>query len=174
MEQLGIPFEVADPGDVGEETSGRPEDVVSRNAAAKASAVAERLEDGVVVGADTIVVKDGLVLGKPCNPSEAAEMLRSLSGSDHRVLTGITVLDAETGKSRSDVVETRVRFLPLSDGEIRAYVGTEEPLGKAGGYAIQGLGAVLVSEICGCFSNVVGLPLSKLHVLLKDFGVHIL
>ncbi len=101
-------------------------------------------------------------------------MLRSLSGSDHRVLTGITVVDAETGKSRSDVVETRVRFLPLSDGEIRSYVGTGEPLGKAGGYAIQGLGAVLVDEIHGCFSNVVGLPLSKLHVLLKDFGFHIL
>jgi septum formation protein len=174
MGQLGIPFEVADPGEVDEVTSGRPEVVVAENAFAKASAVSERLEEGIVIGADTVVVKDGGILGKPSDSLEAEETLRALSGSGHRVLTGIAVIDAQNRVSRSDVVETRVRFLPLSKEEISAYVGTGEPLGKAGGYAIQGLGAVLVDEIHGSYYNVVGLPLSRLSVVLKEFDVHIL
>jgi septum formation protein len=172
--QLGVPFEVADPGDVEEVITGTPEDVVSMNAFAKASAIAERLEEGIVVGADTVVVKGGGILGKPSDSLEAEETLRALSGSEHRVLTGVAVIDAENRVSKSDVVETRVRFLPLSEEEISAYVGTGEPLGKAGGYAIQGLGAVLVDEIHGSYYNVVGLPLSRLSVVLKEFDVHIL
>jgi septum formation protein len=174
MGQLGIPFEVADPGDVDEVTSGKPALAVAENAFVKASAVAERLEEGIVVGADTVVVKGGEILGKPSDSLEAEETLRALSGSEHRVLTGIAVIDAENRVSRSDVVETRVGFLPLSEEEISAYVGTGEPLGKAGGYAIQGLGAVLVDEIHGCYYNVVGLPLSRLSAILKEFNVHIL
>ena len=174
IRQLGIPFEVADPGEVEEATSGRPEVAVAENAFAKASAVAERLEEGIVIGADTAVVKGGGILGKPSDPLEAEETLRALSGSEHRVLTGIAVIDAESRVSRSDVVETKVRFLPLSEEEISAYVGTGEPIGKAGGYAIQGLGAVLVDEIHGSYYNVVGLPLSRLSAILKEFNVHTL
>ena len=174
MGRLGIPFEVADPGEVDEVTSGRPEVAVAENAFAKASAVAVRLEEGIVVGADTVVVKGGEILGKPSDSLEAEETLRALSGSEHRVLTGIAVIDAESHMSKSGVVETRVRFLPLSEEEISAYVGTGEPIGKAGGYAIQGLGAVLVDEIHGCYYNVVGLPLSRLSVVLKEFDVHVL
>lgn len=174
MEQLGVPFEVADPGDVAEETSGRPEDVVSRNASAKASAVAERLVEGIVVGADTVVVKDGLILCKPSDSSEAIETLRVLSGSEHCVLTGLAVIDVETCRQISEVVETRVKFLQLSDEEILTYVETGDPLGKAGGYAIQGPGAILVDEIRGCFYNVVGLPLSRLNTILKGFNASIM
>ena len=174
MEVLGIPFEVADPGEVDEKASGRPEVAVTENAFAKASAVAERLEEGIVVGADTMVVKGNEVLGKPSDSLGAEETLRALSGSEHSVLTGIAVINAESHVSRSDVVETRVRFLPISGEEISAYVGSGEPLGKAGGYAIQGFGAVLVDEIHGCYYNVVGLPLSRLSAILKEFGVHVL
>jgi septum formation protein len=121
-----------------------------------------------------VVVKGGEILGKPSDPMEAEETLRALSGSGHCVLTGIAVIDAENRMSKSNVVETRVRFLPISEEEISAYVATGEPIGKAGGYAIQGLGAVLVDEIHGCYYNVVGLPLSRLSAILKEFNVQIL
>ena len=174
MEQLGIPFEVADPGDVEETTSGNPEEAVSRNSLAKAMKVAGGLEEGIVVGADTVIVKGDRILDKPGGLAEAKEMLRALSGSSHRVLTGIAVVDAGTGRVESDVVETLVSMLPLSEEDIDRYVASGEPLGKAGGYAIQGLGAVLVEGIDGCFHNVVGLPLSRLNTLLRKFGFNIL
>lgn len=173
MEQLGIPFDVVDPGEV-EVLFGRPEEMARENAVAKAVRVAKQFEEGIVVGADTVVTLGGMVLGNPQDPSEAEWMLRALRGSTHKVITGIAVVDARRGRLESDVVETQVKMLPLSDGEISVYVATGESLGKAGGYAIQGLGAILVEEIHGCFYNVVGLPLSRLDVILKRFGVHIL
>ena len=173
LEQIGVPFEVIDPGDV-ESASGRPEEQVIENAVAKARKVAERFGKGLVVGADTVVVTGGRVLGKPRDASETEEMLRALSGSVHRVLTGIAVVDAASGRTEADVVATAVRMRPLSEDEIAAYVATGEPLGKAGGYAIQGVGALLVEEIRGCFYNVVGLPLSRLDALLMRFGAGIL
>lgn len=174
MKQVGVPFETCDPGDVEEITAGSPEDVAGRNALAKAVRVSETLRKGIIIGADTIVISGGRILGKPRDAAEAVEMLRTLRGSVHRVLTGLTVVDAETGRTETDLVETRVRMIPLSDKEIEGYVATGEPLGKAGAYAIQGLGAVMVEEIHGCFYNVVGLPLSRLNMLLRRFNVHIL
>jgi len=174
MGRLGIPFEAVDPGDIDEATEGRPEDVVRVNSLAKAKGVADRLGEGIVVGADTIVVKDDKILGKPSSPSEAEEMLRSLEGSVHRVLTGLTVMDADSRRVRSEVVETLVWMLPLSEDEIGAYISTGEPMGKAGGYAIQGFGGILVEGIQGCYYNVVGLPISKLSSILRDFGVRML
>lgn len=173
LEQAGVPFEAVDPGKV-EAATGVPEERALGNASAKARRVAERIGKGLVVGADTLVVVDGRVLGKPGDASEAAVMLRSLSGRVHRVVTGLAVVDAASGREESDVVETMVRMRALSEEEVEAYVATGEPLGKAGGYAIQGVGALLVNEIRGCFYNVVGLPLSRLDGLLKRFGVHIL
>lgn len=170
MEQLGTPFEVVDPGDVWEATSGEPEEVVSQNSLVKAMKVAGDLEEGIVMGADTIVVKDGRVLGKAKDSFEAEDMLIALSGSVHRVLTGITIVDAGSDRIETEVVETLVNMLPLSEDEIRRYVASGEPIGKAGGYAIQGLGAVLIGEIRGCYYNVVGLPLSMLNVILKRLG----
>jgi len=174
LERLGLPFEVVDPGEVVEVASGRPEEIVSMNSLAKAMRVAGDLEEGVVVGADTVVVKDGRILGKPQSPSEAEEMLKALRGTVHRVLTGISVVDVGSGRRESVVVETRIHMLPLSDDEVDRYVATGEPLGKAGGYAIQGLGALLVDEVHGCFYNVVGLPLSRLNSVLRSFGVRMM
>lgn len=173
LEQVGVSFEVIDPGEV-EGASGRPEERVVENAVAKARRVAEKLGEGIVVGADTVVVVDERVLGKPRDASEAEEMLRILSGCVHRVLTGVAVVDAASGRTEAEVVETFVRMHGLSGEEISTYVATGEPLGKAGGYAIQGVGALLVEEVRGCFYNVVGLPLSRLDALLKRFDVYIL
>ena len=119
------------------------------------------------------MVLDGKVLGKPENDVEAKNMLRLLSGRDHRVVTGIAVIDAASGSLRSSAVSSVVRFRSLSDGNVAAYVATGEPRDKAGAYAIQGLGADLVSHLKGCFSNVVGLPLCETASLLRDAGLNI-
>lgn len=174
LEQVGVPFEVEDPGGVEESVSERPEERVVENATAKARSVARRLRKGLVVGADTVVEADDRVLEKPRDASDAREMLRALSGAVHRVLTGVAVVDAASGKAESDLVETFVHMRPLSGEEIEAYIATGEPFGKAGGYAIQGVGALLVEEVRGCFYNVVGLPLSRLDAILKRFGVSFL
>ena len=151
-----------------------PEEQAVGNAVAKARKIAEQMGEGIVVGADTVVVFEGRVFGKPRDASEAKDMLRTLRGKVHRVLTGMAVVDAVLGRVETDLVETLVLMRPLSDEEIAAYVATGEPFGKAGGYAIQGVGGLLVEEVRGCFYNVVGLPLSRLDSLLKRFGVHIL
>ena len=137
----------------------------------KARAVATRLEEGIVLGADTIVVLDGELLGKPADDADAMRMLRRLSGREHRVVTGIAVVDARAGSLRPTAVVSIVRFRPLSDGEISRYVATGEPRGKAGAYAIQGHGGSLVSALEGCFNNVVGLPLCETARLLRAAGV---
>ena len=173
MEQLGLDFTVVEPSLVGEVNSGRPEEAVLGNALAKAKDVAEKHGEAVVISADTVVVLGDRVLGKPVIASEAEEMLILLQGRTHKVMTALAVVHAASGAVESDVVETRVRMLPMTSEEIRAYVGTGEPMDKAGGYAIQGLGAVLVDEIEGCYNNVVGLPLSRLAMLLRRFGIRI-
>jgi septum formation protein len=173
MGQLGLNFTVIEPDQVEEVNSGRPKEDVLGNALAKANGVAEKDREAVVVSADTVVVMGDRVLGKPLSASEAEEMLRALQGRNHRVITGVAVVHAASCRVESDVVETRVRMLPLTDEEIRAYVDTGEPMDKAGSYAIQGLGSVLVEEIEGCYYNVVGLPLSRLAQLLRKFGIRI-
>jgi septum formation protein len=174
LRQLGVPFEAADPGEAREASTGEPRDATLGNALAKVGAVARRLDEGIVVGADTIVVVNDAIMGKAGTPSEAEAMLRALVGREHRVLSGLAVVDASTDKTLTDVVETRVWMLPLSDGEIESYVATGEPLGKAGGYAIQGIGGALVERMEGDFYNVVGLPLPRLYEMLKEFGVYLL
>lgn len=173
MEGMGLAFEVADPGNLREIREGEPTSLVRGNAVMKVRAVASGREEGIVVGADTVIVLDGIVLGKAGSRAEAKSMLRALRGREHRVLTGLAILDAGTGREASEVVETKVRMRPLSDGEVEAYVSTGEPLGKAGGYAIQGLGGSLVEGFEGSFNNVVGLPLSRLRKMLGDFGVDV-
>jgi len=174
LKQLGVSFEVVEPDGVHEEDDGIPEEVVLRNAEAKADHVASKLDEGIVVGADTIVVLGDTIIGKAMDDREATEMLGALQGRTHRVLTGLAVVDASSKRMETDVVETHVTFQPLSEEEIARYVATGEPLGKAGGYAVQGIGAVIVEEVHGCFYNVVGLPLYRLNVLLEKFGVILL
>jgi len=171
MERLGVPFDVIAPEGVEEIQEGDPVEVVTRNASAKASEVACGLSEGLVVGADTVVVVADVILGKAEDPQEAKAMLEALKGRMHRVLTGLAVVDAKTGRRDVSVVETKVWIHPLTDREIGEYVSTEEPMGKAGGYAIQGAGGALVERIEGCFENVVGLPLSRLRSILGGFGL---
>jgi septum formation protein len=150
---------------------GAPHDAVRRLALDKARAVAARLPAGVVLGADTIVVVDGTVLGKPADAADARRMLRRLRGREHQVITGIAVVDARTGRFETAAVVSRVRMADYDDAEIDAYVATGEPLDKAGAYAIQGRGGALVAGHEGSFSNVVGLPLEETARLLAGFDV---
>ncbi len=141
-----------------------PEAFVRRLAIEKAAAV-ECPAGSVVLGADTVVCVQGEVLGKPADAGHARRMLRLLSGHEHRVLTGICLLSAS--RSISDVAETRVWFEFLSSEEIESYIGTGEPMDKAGAYAIQGYASRFVSKIDGCYHNIVGLPVSLVYHHLK-------
>jgi septum formation protein len=146
-------------------------DAVARLALDKARAVATRVGQGIVLGADTVVAIDGDALGKPAGPEEARAMLRRLRGRAHEVITGVAVVDARTGRSERTAVTSRVRMADYGESEIDAYVAGGEPLDKAGAYAIQGAGASLVAGLEGSYSNVVGLPLRETARLLAAFGV---
>ena len=145
------------------------DDVVLCNALGKCRAVAvEKGEELPVIGADTVVVIDNVILGKPANQTEACEMLQKLSGRFHEVLTGVAVKYKQ--QEVAEVVRTKVYFRKLSVTEIQAYVASGEPLDKAGAYGIQGKGAILVEKIEGCYNNVVGLPLTRVYEILAKLG----
>ena len=136
----------------------------------KAQWIARQLDgETLVIGADTVVVRDGAALGKPKDTEDAVAMLLSLSGRDHQVCTGVTVCRGD--RVLTQVEETQVTFRDLTETEVRQYVSTGEPMDKAGAYGIQGLGGLLVEGIRGDYSNVVGLPVCHLGQMLKDFGV---
>jgi septum formation protein len=124
-------------------------------------------EEDIVIGADTVVAIDGKILGKPCDKSDAKNMLKMLSGKEHSVFTGVTII--KNCKEKSFFVETKVKFYQLSENDINNYISTNEPMDKAGAYAIQGFGSLLVEKINGDYFNVVGLPISRLHKELKEF-----
>ncbi len=172
LAELGVPFQTV-VSDVPETIDPRlgPEAQAIGLAERKAQVVASRLATGIVLGADTIVVLDGGLLGKPLDDADAMRMLRRLSGRKHSVVTGIAVVDAGTGSVNTSAVTSKVRFRALSEREIADYVATGEPHGKAGAYAIQGLGTGLVSAREGCFTNVVGLPLCETARLLRAAGI---
>ena len=160
------------PSDIDEALPAGPlAEAVARLALDKARAVAARLGQGVVLGADTVVVIDGQPLGKPSDPDDARAMLRRLRGREHEVITGVAVVDARTGRAQSTAVVSRVRMAEYDEAAIEAYVATGEPLDKAGAYAIQGRGSAMVADLHGSFSNVVGLPLQETAELLAEFGV---
>ena len=121
-----------------------------------------------MIGADTIVVKDGEILTKPKDKDDAIRMLTLLSGKSHEVITGVTVIDTKTAKSESFYESTKVYFKKLTEDEILAYTETNEPYDKAGSYAIQGKGALLIEKIEGDYFNVVGLPVCRLSCVLKE------
>ena len=175
LEQIGLRFEV-EPSDYEEDIvpGSEPHEMARKLSLGKARAAARKHRNAIIIAADTFVVFGDRILGKPRTDAEAREMLRALNGQAHSVITGFTILDTETGKVLSRSVETRVHMRKLTLKEIDSYVRTKEPLGKAGGYAIQGLGAVLIERIEGDYSNVVGLPLSALAESLREFGVHAL
>ncbi|MGH9791998.1 MAG: Maf family protein [Candidatus Acidiferrales bacterium] len=131
------------------------------------SAVAE---GALLIGADTEVVIDGEVLGKPESGEDARRMLRRLAGRTHEVITGVALVRLPDGERRVEHEVTRVTFAPLSDAEIEAYVASEEHRDKAGGYAIQGRGGTFVTRVEGCYFNVVGLPLARLWRMMREMG----
>ncbi len=136
----------------------------------KAQWIAKQLDgETLVIGADTVVVRDGVALGKPKDVEDAVAMLLSLSGRDHQVCTGVTVCRGDRVLTQEE--ETQVTFRELTETEVRQYVSTGEPMDKAGAYGIQGLGGLLVEGIQGDYSNVVGLPVCRLGQMLKVFGV---
>jgi septum formation protein len=169
----GIPHDVL-PADVDEQPLPGEGGVAlaQRLAAAKAAAVAERLSGpALVLAADTVVVIDGVLLGKPADGAEAETMLRALSGRGHEVVTAFALRGVDpAGPSILQAVRTQVRFRVLHEAEIRGYVATGEPLDKAGAYGIQGRGAGLVLGISGSYSNVVGLPLAEVIEALAVLG----
>jgi septum formation protein len=173
LNQMGLSFTVADPGEVETSTALDPSTRAAENASRKVESVAADHPHSIIIGADTIVVLGGKMLGKPWSMTEARDMLRSLRGAAHTVITGLVVLDTNTGRTESRTVETRVFMRDIPDDEVEAYLSSGEPLGKAGGYAIQGSGAVFVERVEGCFFNVVGLPVPALYDVLKVFGVSI-
>lgn len=135
----------------------------------KAQDLMNKFPDSLVIAADTVVVVNNEIMGKPSDVEDAARMLRALSGRVHQVYTGVAVARGEV--LRSAYESTDVEFRELSDEVVARYLATGEPMDKAGAYAIQGRASVLISGIRGCYFNVVGLPLHRLSVILEDFGV---
>jgi septum formation protein len=175
LRNAGIEFEISSAG-VDETPLGSelPGDYVRRLALAKALSAAEanhgRMGETLVLGADTIVVIRGEILGKPASPDDARRMLRRLSGNIHEVHTGLALLRNPGQKQYVAEEITRVHFAPLADQEIEEYIATGEPFDKAGAYAIQGVGGRYVTRIEGCYFNVMGLPLARLYSLLRESG----
>ena len=168
LDLMGLTYTVETP-DVDESFSGRPSETVMEISRRKAAAVAARHSDSIIIAADTLVFADG-ALGKPHTPERAKEMLRSLAGNWHHVYTGITVINTRSGRVLRNVDKTRVHLVPMTEQEIDAYVATGEPLDKAGAYGIQGMGGMFVDRIDGSYSNVVGLPMSMLRIMLAQVG----
>ncbi|WIO74662.1 Maf family protein [Porticoccaceae bacterium LTM1] len=174
LEQIGACFTVA-PVDIAEHplNSESPRDYVTRLALEKAQAgyVRQKEPRVPVLGSDTAVVLGDRIYGKPANEAEAVEILMSLSGCSHTVMSGVAVVD---GAHHSIcLVETEVHFRELTEQQCRQYWATGEPADKAGGYGIQGLAAVFVDRISGSYSNVVGLPLAETADLLRKFGIEV-
>lgn len=175
LRQIGLAFKVC-PTQTDERVlpSEKPETYAVRVASDKASVAIRKVTKGIVIAADTIVVAGDSILGKPVDKHDAERMLLMLQGKMHLVMTGIAVMDAGTKKMLTGLSVTKVWFRNMTEAEIHSYVETGEPKDKAGAYGIQGKGALLVERIEGCYFNVVGLPLSLLGGLLRDFNVDIL
>ena len=152
----------------------KPHKLAKRLSLEKARAIAGKYRDALIIAADTFIVFRGKLLGKPHTSKEARKMLRLLNGKSHSVITGYTMLDTGTGQKITRSVETKVWFKKMSSQELDAYAATGEPIGKAGAYAIQGRGAMIVKKIEGDYLNVVGLPLFDLAESLKKFGIRVL
>lgn len=168
---LGLPFEIV-PAEVREELlpGESSEDMARRLSLAKARAVADDYPQALIVAADTFVVLDGDILGKPTDPIEATNMLRRMRGREHQVLSGLALLDGRSGCTVVEVVETRVWMRRYSDEEIEHYVKTGDPMDKAGAYAIQHVDFRPVARVIGCPANVMGLPLCRAHTTLAAMG----
>jgi septum formation protein len=169
---LGIPFSVVPAGIDEVPLDGEePEAFVLRMARAKTRAVSESRAGSWTLGADTIVVLDGCMMGKPGDENEAADMLMALSGRSHLVLSGVALMNASTRFAADGTARTIVTFRRFGRAEAEAYVHTGEPMDKAGAYGAQGIGALLIERVEGSYSNVVGLPLALVLSMLEGAGI---
>lgn len=174
LAQAGIPFRVVTSSVEERITKTEADEVVKELSFQKAENVAAEQPEGVwVLGADTVVVLEGQILGKPKNTENAREMLRRLSGKTHSVFTGVTLYKKEGGgvQSVTFAEETRVTFYPMTEEEIIAYVASGDPMDKAGAYGIQGAAAVYIQGIEGDYNNVVGLPVAAVYQRMKELGI---
>ncbi len=175
LEKTGVPF-IVEVSDYEEDMNLKlkPLELAKELSMGKAEAVVKKHEgeEAVIIGADTFVVLNDKILGKPHTPEKAKEMIKEMSGRVHSVITGFTIIDAKSGKKISKAVESKVYFRRLTGKEIEDYVSTGEPLDKAGAYAIQEAGSVLIEKIEGDYTNIVGLPLPSLIEELKNFGIN--
>lgn len=171
LDSTGISFRVV-PADVQEQSETangqKPEDLAVENARLKARAILDDHPAAIVIGADTIVVRDNHILGKPADEAQARNTLQSLQGRNHQVITGVSI--CSQGKETSWAERTEVTFRSLTPQEIETYVATGEPMDKAGAYGIQGRAAQFVTRITGSYTNVVGLPLAQLIERLEQHG----
>lgn len=169
LQKAGVGFEIQVPLNVKEDNSSAdPVNHVLSLSRAKAESVSHQIVEGIVLGADTVVVLNGVILGKPTGKGEAFLTLKKLSGKTHTVYTGMTLVNKYNGKITSDCDSTEVTFNQLDDEKIKSYIDTGEPMDKAGAYGIQGMGGFLVEKIQGSFDNVIGLPTEKLKEMLKE------
>ena len=170
LSQLGLDFTIAIPH-VDEKTrqGEHPEDFCRRISMEKAAIIRQDYPDALIIAADTIVVIDGKILGKPHEEKDARDYLTLLEGRTHEVYTGYTIM--YKGENKTKVIRTRVHFRAMSEKEILWYIATGEPLDKAGAYAVQGIGSIFVDRLEGSYTNVIGLPLSDLYCDLKGFGI---
>ncbi|MDP2951516.1 MAG: Maf family nucleotide pyrophosphatase [bacterium] len=150
-----------------------PKELVLLHSLEKGRDVAEKLQEGIVISADTLVAFENEVLGKPKTTQEAKEMLNEINGKIVEVLTGLAVIDAKNKKELQDFERAKIKIKQMTSQEISGYIGTGEPLDKAGAFAVQGKGAVLIEKIEGDFFGIVGLPLFKLNNLLNQLGISV-
>jgi septum formation protein len=170
LEQADIPFRII-PGNIDENSiKGTPSYIAKTLAEKKAHAVLHMADKQWILGADTIVLSGNVILGKPSDEDDTRSMLNLLSGKEHEVITGYAVIDPSGKTACSDQESTIVSIKPLTSGEIDAYIATGEPFGKAGSYAIQGIGSLMIEGIQGSYSNVVGLPLCAIIRNLLNIG----
>lgn len=172
LESIGLKFQIITPETEETHLKGESaEDFALRLSKDKALSVSRECEEGtVVIGADTVVVVGNDILGKPLDENDAASMLRKISGREHRVLTAFSIVKPKSQVLHSEIVETLVGVKNLAASEIQGYIMTGEPMDKAGAYGIQGIGAFMVRQIRGSYTNVVGLPLVELLEALKLHG----
>jgi septum formation protein len=175
LKQIGLEFEAVS-SDYEEDMTldMKPKDLAKYLSNGKAVAVAHQYQEGIIIAADTFVVLKDRLLGKPHTASMAKKMLRQIGGKQVSIITGLTVLDVKNKKKISRVVEAKLFIKKLNDKEINNYIKSGEPLDKAGAFAVQGLGAVLIRKIEGDYSGIVGLPLFELATILRKMGVMVL
>ncbi len=172
LRNLGIPFSLVKPAFFEPEIkfNRNPRQLAVTLALLKALSCTQKTKKGIIIGTDTIVAIRNRILGKPANPAAAERMLKLLSNKTHQVITGVVVIRMPDKRIYTGAETTQVTFRALSEEEIKHYISTPEPYDKAGAYAIQGKAGIFVERICGCYLNVIGLPVGLLLKLLQDAG----